>query len=175
MMASKLTENSIAGDVLLSDELLTKAYPNANTMDPVKLIQRMVKDGVIQVDALLERAISAHGKLKRESTTGRDFIDGSDAKKSTVGWVSKQYKSKKGINVYRSRNARISNLTHKKGWLRVAVADKLTNQNYFFYIPFKAYKGLKEIDILFTEDSGPSPAGRFYQYWVKSFKDICVS
>ena len=174
-MASSLTENSIAGDVLLTNELLIKAYPNVKKMDPVKLIAQMVKDGVIQVDALLERAISVHGKLQRESIMGRDFVDGSDAKKSTVGWASKRYKSKKGVTVYKWRNARISNLTHKKGWIRAAIADKLTNKNYFFYIPFKAYKGHNEIDIKFTEDSGPSPKGRFYQYWVKSFKDICVS
>ena len=172
-MASKLTENSIAGDVLLSDELLTKAYPNANTMRPIKLIERMVKDGVIQVDALLERAISVHGKLKRESTTGRDFVDGSDAKKSTVGWCKKTYRGKTKTTVSTYRNARIANLKHKKGLLRVAVADKLTNKNYYFLIPYSAYKGHNEIDIRFTEKDGPLPVGRFYPYLVNSFKDIC--
>ena len=118
-MASKNTENTIAGDTLII-EMLSK-YMNWSSSNK-KLMLQLANDGVIAVETLLEVAISKVGNLKRSNADGEDFIDGSDAKKATV------YES----NL--KRVAWIGNVK-KNGALRTVVADPEINEIFYFKIP----------------------------------------
>lgn len=86
-MATTLSANSVSGDMLVFDALINKAYPRYRRRSVHNLLANMVRDGVLQIDALLEQAISREGNLIRESCEGWDFADGSDAKKAITQWV----------------------------------------------------------------------------------------
>lgn len=164
-MAAILTENSIAGDHMVFDDLIARAYPNWRNMSPTVLLKRMVGDGVIQVDALFEQAISVVGRLGRDSREGRDFVDGSDAKKALT------YKEVRNDRTTR-RVAKISNIEGKEGLLRVIVGETLTGKTYYFRIPREAYEGLRSIRIYWNEDGTPKD-GKWFDYQVNSFRALC--
>jgi hypothetical protein len=167
-MASQLTDNSITGDSIIFEHLIGKAYRNAKNMDPITLLRNMVDDGVLQIDALVEKAISKIGKIERDSTVGRDFKDGSDAKKAITTWcIERPSGNNSLIKTSVRRVATITNLTHKRGILRCVVAETKTNEIYYFRIPYHAYKGLRTIRIYFDEDGTPKTG------WVWSWQ--CVN
>jgi hypothetical protein len=166
-MATNLTENSIAGDLQMFDELFKHAYPNYKRMRPENLLRKMVEDGVIQTETLLEKAISVCGKLERDSTTGRDFTDGSDAKKCiTRPCIEKRPMSGR-------RRATVQRISGKEGTLRIMVNETLTGKNYFFKIPKAAYAGMRRILFYFNEDGTPKYDSKWFQYQVSSFKELC--
>ena len=111
-MASKNTENTVAGDTLII-EMLSK-YMNWDKSNK-KLMLEMASHGVIAVETLLELAISKVGNLQRSNEDGEDFVDGSDAKKATV------------YNQDTNRVAWIGNIK-KNGVLRTVVADPEINE-----------------------------------------------
>ena len=166
-MATTLGPNSIAGDILIFDNIIKKAYKNANN-ELIKHMRKMIKDGAIQIDALFERAISMSGKHKRDSTMGRYFEDGSDAKKAVSHWVIEPDR-----NSVR-RRATITNLKNKKGFLRVVVAETLTGKVYYFKVPNYAYRGLRGFNVYFNEDGTPKHDGKSWQYQCKSFKEMAL-
>jgi hypothetical protein len=166
-MATGLTENSIAGDNIIFDDLIGKAYRNAKNADPIELLRRMVNDGVIQMDALFEKAISMVGKHTRDSAMGRDFADGSDAKKAITCWGRRP-----GFTT--RRVARITKIKNKKGLLRVIVAETITNKVYYFKVPYDAYKDLVAFTIYFNEDGTPKYNGKSWQYQCKNFTEMSL-
>lgn len=172
-MSSILTENSILGDQIIFEELICKAYKKNETADAMKLLRKMVKDGVIQVDALVEKAISVVGKVKRSSSKGKDFIDGSDAKKATTFQMI-EYPSARNNRTknYVRRVARITNIYNKEGWLRCVVAETLTNQIFYFKIPYSYYKDLTSIAIYFNEDGSPKINGKIWQWKCNTFTEM---
>lgn len=164
-MATTLGENSVAGDQIIFEDIISHAYANFKNMDPLVLLRKMVSDGVIQMDALVEKAISVKGKLKRESVEGRDFVDGSDAKKAlTQPQIDKRS---------RRRVATIRNIQGKHGVLRIIVGETLTGKTYYFKVPKKAYRGLPQIKIYFNEDGSPKD-GKWFQYQCNTFKQLCA-
>ena len=164
-MATTLGENSVTGDQLVLNALIEYAYPNYKNMDPGELLRRMVSEGVIQMDALVEQAISLQGKLPRQSAEGRDFVDGSDAKKALTQPLVEPGKSSRRV-------ATIKNIMGKHGALRVIVAETLTGKIYFFKIPKKAYRGLGQIRIYFNEDGSPKD-GKWFKYRCYNFQELC--
>lgn len=167
-MATKLTTNSIAGDNLIFEDIIGKAYKHAKNADPLTLLRCMVNDGVIQVDALFEKAVSQIGKIQRDSTTGRDFVDGSDAKKVTTSWCIDNSPATPSVR----RVASIMGLKNKKGALRCIVAETETNKVYYFKIPYTAYSGLKSVRIYFNEDGTPKATGNFWKWQCRTFTEM---
>lgn len=164
-MATTLGENSVTGDQIIFEDIISHAYSNFKNMDPLVLLRKMVSDGVIQMDALFEKAISVKGKLTRQSVEGRDFVDGSDAKKALTQPLIEKYSHR--------RVATIRNIEGKHGALRVIVAETLTGKTYYFKIPKKAYKGLVCIRIYFNADGSPKD-GKWFQYECRTFKQLCA-
>lgn len=165
-MATTLGENSVAGDQILFEDIMSRAYTNFKNMDPLLLLRKMVSDGVIQMDALVEKAISVQGKLKRESVEGRDFVDGSDAKKALTQPLVEKGKAPRRV-------AAIKNIQGKHGVLRIIVAETLTGKTYYFRIPKKAYKGLLSLRIYFNQDGSPKD-GKWFNYQCRTFKQLCA-
>ena len=170
-MATQLTENSIIGDNLIFEQIIGKAYRNAKNMDPMTLLRNMVNDGVIQMDALFEKAVSKIGKIKRDSTTGRDFVDGSDAKKATTCWCVEEAGPRRKAPYVR-RVATITSLKNKRGILRCIVAETETDTVYYFRIPYSAYCGLTAIRIYFNEDGSPKTNGNFWKWKCDTFTEM---
>jgi hypothetical protein len=170
-MASTLTENSVAGDMLIFDSIINKTYRNIEPAT-MKTLRRMVRDGVIQVDALVEKAISVVGRVQRDSTEGRDFVDGSDAKKVTTGWRIERAGNRKLKTDYIRRVADVTGIANKRGTLRVIVAETMTDQLYYFKIPGRQYRGLSTISIYFNADGTPKLSGRWFRYQCRSFTEM---
>lgn len=169
-MATGLGANSIAGDQIIFEDIMGHAYANFKNMDPLALLRKMVGDGVIQMDALFEQAISVKGRLKRESTEGRDFVDGSDAKKALTQPLVEF--TAKGTRIAR-RVAQITNIEGKHGALRIIVGETLTGKTYYFKVPKQDYEGLRSIRIYFNEDGSPKD-GKWFQYQCHTFKELCA-
>jgi hypothetical protein len=168
-MASQLTENSIAGDIILTRELCKQLKYSA---EKTKTILNLTKQGIIAVEILLETAIAKVGKIKRNSTKGMDFEDGTDAKKSTVT-INDSKTGRYSISILGIKN--------KVGALRVAAASPLSNEIYYFIIPNKELKNKSSIKIMFNKDGGPTQSNQinsfshkcWNQYRVKTFKELC--
>lgn len=165
-MASILTEHSILGDNIIFEDIIEHAYANVRNMDPMVLLRKMISHGVIQVDALFEQAISVKGRLKRDSVEGRDFVDGSDAKKAMTQWLHESGKQTRRV-------ATITNIEGKQGVLRIIVGETLTGKTYYFKVPKRAYRDLRSIRIYFNEDGTPKD-GKWFQYQCHTFKELCA-
>lgn len=118
-MASKNTENTIAGDKLIIEELSNHLE---YTKKERKFLLELSFNGAIAVETMLEYAISVVGDIPRSNADGEDFVDGSDAKKATV------------YNTGKSRTCWVGNVK-KNGILRVMVADAVANEIFYFKIP----------------------------------------
>jgi hypothetical protein len=153
---------TIKADLIIFDYLWSKAYPSQTALKTK--CETLVKHGVIQIESLYEHALAIQGRLKRDSRHGRDFVDGSDAKKATVQYSKTEVPQ-----------ARIKHITVKRGLLRILVFDLKNNQFYFFKIPYKAYRDITEIKIPFTRAGEPSTKSKYWKYRVKSFKELASS
>jgi hypothetical protein len=170
-MASKLTINSIAGDLLIVEELMKHLR---YTPEERKLILKMTKKGMIAVETMLEEAISRIGKLPRSSHGhGEDFIDGTDAKKGVVS---------NNDTDTRTKAVTIGSIANKIGDLRVMVSDPLTQKLFYFRIPNRELKNKPNIKIFFGQN-GDCPkkpkmntfSGKCWlKYQVNSFRELCV-
>ena len=163
-MASTLGENSVKSDHIIFDEIFNLAYPNICKRSKQD-IKSLINDGVLQMDALFEQAISVVGNLERESVEGRDFVDFSDAKKVTVQWLYE-------TGAATRRVATVRNIRGKQGWLRVIAAETLTDTAYFFKIPKEAYKDISCIRIYFNEDGSPKLDGKWFRYHCATFEEL---
>ena len=171
-MATHLTDNSIAGDSLIFEEIIKKAYKNVENTNPLTLLRKMVDDGVIQVDGLFEKAVSVVGKLERDSTEGRDFADGSDAKKATTYWQIEEPSDSNNLkNPMVRRRADIKNLKNKQGVLRCIIAETHTGKIYYFRIPGKEYQGKKKISIDFDKNGMPND-GKYWKWKCDTFTEM---
>ena len=141
-MASKVTDNVVAGDSLIIKELSKHLK---YSQEERKFMIRLAKKGAIAVETLLEEAISKIGKIERCIQDGQDFKDKSDAKKSTVGLNSA---------FHQSRAATIGNVSGKNGKLRIMIAEPLTGQLFYFVVPNKELKGKHNIKIPFHKNGG---------------------
>jgi hypothetical protein len=157
------------------DELWPIAYPEQPVDHQLK---QLMMDGVISVEILLEVAISRMGNLPRLSTQHQDFIDHSDAKKTSVRMHGGVHS---GVNVH--YGAPIGRVHTKRGYLRVMCYERQQDRFYYFLIPPSAYCHINDttnIEIQFELDGTPSrkPKRRrkvnFWNYEVPSFVDICA-
>jgi hypothetical protein len=136
-------------------------------------IQRSVfgKDDVIQFGQLWEKAIEAQLKIVRESSEGKDFKNGDDAKLVSVRTHARG----------KSYGANIPGVHNKIGKLLVAVYEKKQRQWFFFKIPNTAFAYIassSNIEIPFELDGTPRripkrrDATNWWKYEVASFQKL---
>lgn len=139
------------------DNLFPKIYPIEYSIPLIKDFCKnklMVGDRLLSAGKLLEAAISKCKGLERFDTVGKDFVDGSDAKSSSVRWSSN----------HKSYSANISDVSNKKGLLRCMVYERITDRFYYFLIPHAAYKHISStsnIEIPFNHDGLPKRDAKF--------------
>jgi len=166
-MATTLSENSIAGDLLIYEQLFHKAYPNFKSMDPDTLLRQMIADGVIQMDGLVEKAHSIVGNIERVSTKGQDHADGSDSKKCITRLLTEPGKADRRVG-------KITNLTHKRGVLRGVVAETYSKTVHYYRIPAGEYDNLKSICVYFNDDGTPKDDGKWSKFKCNTFEESCL-
>lgn len=147
------------------------AYPRCSKIPLLsKFMIRLVHDDILQFGQLLEKAIEVQCKLVRESTEGRDFSNGDDAKCVAVRTCSHgtQY------------GAPVTQIHAKRGNLLVCCYERKQGKWYFFRIPHRAYKHIPKtsnIEITFELDGTPRiptrlGATNWWRYRVNSFKEL---
>jgi hypothetical protein len=155
----------IAGDPSLSlaffDHLWPYAYPRFDKIPFArKLIRSLAKDGIVNAGLLLEKAISRVGKLKRDSTVGRDFVDLSDAKSVSVRFHDGRY------------SADVKNIKTKQGALRILCYERNQGKFYYFIVPAK-YNPKTSIEIPFDLKGNPYKQGSgWWRFQVSTFNDL---
>jgi hypothetical protein len=165
-------DRDIAIDMAKFDYLWPKAYPHFSKIPLItKFARKLVADDLIQLGQLLEKAISVQCGLVRESTAGRDFLNGDDAKNVVV----------RTSNYGSSYTANVSSIHNKTGWLLVAVYERKQKKWYLFRIPHHAYCHIPKtsnIDIPFELNGDPRripkrcDSANWWQYEVKTFKSL---
>jgi hypothetical protein len=173
-MAAVLRENTVNGEILIIQELCKQLkYSKQKT----KFHTEAAKHGVIAVEALLEKAIAKVGGLTRCNKDGRDFTDGSDAKKGVINFH-------KGSEYDTIRRCDIGNLKNKRGILRIVIADPLYGKLYYFRVPRSVYVGRKSIYFCFNSTGETKcmkyKSGKITLMWklwnacrVDTFKELC--
>ncbi len=168
---TKKNDGNLACFQFLKDYLFPIDY-NSPFSAFVNYIQRTILEKFIEreiitnMGPILEETISTYGKIKRDNTIGRDFIDGSDAKYGITRYHSGG--SSLGVN--------IRNVHRKKGHLRILVYEYVTKKFYFFMIPHSAYQHIRKssnIEIPFELNGTPKRSNHWWHYEVKTFADIC--
>lgn len=136
-------------DMAKFDRFWPVAYPRYARVPLVtRIMRRLVKDDLLQLGQLFEKALSQRFGLLRDSTCGRDFATGDDAKCVVVRW------SNRG----QTYSANVCNTHRKTGDLLVAVYERLQKKWYYFRIPHPAYRHVPKtsnIDIPFELDGTP--------------------
>jgi len=157
----------IAGDPTLTlaffDHLWEYAYPRFSKIPFVTRIARNIaKDCVINTAILFEKAISKTGKIKRDATVGRDFVDLSDAKSVSV----------RLRNLDKTYSANVADLKTKQGAIRIICYERVTKKFYYFIVP--ADKNPRtSIEIPFNLDGWPNKNSHWWRYEVNSFVELC--
>lgn len=158
----------IAGDPTLClaffDKLWPYAYPRFHKLIfPTKIVRYLAKEGIINVGLLLEKAISKKGKIKRDSTHGRDFVDKSDAKSVSV-------RLRDDGCTY---SANVTGIASKQGALRVLVYERVMMKFYYFIIPHEKYAGSLSLEIPFTLEGHPKRSHHWWKCEVTTFDELC--
>lgn len=173
------TLNNINEDLLFYHELKQYIWPNLTKRLDEHNIE-MVKNGLVQIETLLELAISRLGNLKIDHQWGRDFADGSDAKKVTSSFRNNNIIKGQWTNSYQVRNYKT-----KTGTLRVMGWNRFANRFDYYVIPNRAFQHLTgpALEIVLDSFTGyynePSPTGRSsYSKWnvykVKDFYQLAT-
>ena len=95
--------------------------------------KRLLLKGEIQISTMVENvmAFNSQGLYIKDSSDGRDFSDGSDAKKTTACFHRGRY------------DASVTGITNKIGTLRVLMLDSWNDKFYHFkitkYLTSKSY------------------------------------
>ena len=152
------------------DLLWPKAYPRLSKIPLLtRFIKKLLDDDIIQTGQLFEKAISVQCKLIRESSYGKDFANGDDAKLVAV----------RTHNYGTSYTAPVSGIHTKGGWLLVAVYERKQNNWFYFRIPHSAYCHIPKssnIDIPFELDGTPRRVNQCNVNWwnfkVTEFRDL---
>lgn len=163
-------ESAIAGDVAIFDAVFDDAYPDASSEEKA-FARNMAWNGDIQAETLIETAMSKAGGLVRESVDGRDFTDGSDAKK-----VVSQYRVVMDWNKGSEREQNsyaIRGIKNKTGMIRIVAYNKIRNKVEFFAIPYRAYKGKSAIEIALCPHTGVvSYMGQYSHFQKKNLAEM---
>lgn len=171
------TDNAIQYDILFVKELLP--YMNLKKAQEKHLIE-FTKMGIMQRETIAEIAMATIGNFKGDSTQGRDFCDGSDAK--TVTSCSRNNNKAKGqwLNSFEVRN-----VNTKTGDLRVIAYNKLLKKFHYFYIPNWAFNHLRSAISIVIEQKTchigepnftgiPNKTLKWWEFECDSFEEMCL-
>ena len=167
-------------DYITSEQLLLKhfdhlwpfAYPNRSKKSYYQHRQTVEHGTWNNLGGLLEHAIHTIGKIEKHNTVGKDFVDKSDAKLTSVRTSSKGT----------AYSAPITNLHRKEDLLRIVCYERKQDKFYYFLIPYDAYKHIPKtsnIEIPFNLDGTPKKENKcqvnWWNYSKETFKEICAS
>ena len=126
-----------------------------------KTVMSYLYAGLIQVSTALEHAISyvAGNTVVNEDT--HDISDGSEVKLCTSRY-------------HPELTANVSNMSGKKGKLRVHVYEQYTGKFYYFVIPPRAHKKVKHLEIPFNLDGTPKRTNHWWAYEVETFVELAT-
>jgi len=138
------------------DEHITKA-----------VLDKLMLAGELDISTVYENVLAyqSKGTYVKESVDGRDFSDGSDAKKVSVVF-------------HRGRHdAPVRGITTKTGLLRVLLHDPFNDEFFFFKIPHRAYKNLGVIEIQFGHGQNqrraqPNRGTKWWRYEVDTLEQL---
>lgn len=152
-------------------EIFYRAYPNA-TKTEHKFAKKLVDDGVIAIETLLEVAVSVVGKLERDSSHGKDFKNGDDVKKTTVRTSCRGQRY----------SANVSRVHTKVGDIRVMCYERIQDKFYYFIFPNASFQHIpssSNIEIPFESDGTPRRFPKsslakmnWWNYEVDSFEEM---
>ncbi len=176
-MASTL--DNIEEDLMFYDELKLYAFGQSNQLSEQR-DKFLILNGCMQIESVLELAISIVGNLPRKSTVSMDFADGSDAKKVTSVFRNNNIAKGKWMNSYK-----IHNIGAKRGKLRIMGYNRFKKCFDYYVIPYSSYNHLTSNYLEITLDtfsgyySTPVPTGRScYCHWdmyrCKDFTDMAT-
>jgi hypothetical protein len=172
------TDNAVQYDVRMVQELLP--YLNLNKKETSTLI-KFTEMGIVQRETVAELAMSNVGSFDGDSSWGRDFTDGSDAKTVTSNARNNDKKRGSWTNSFEIRN-----VATKTGDLRIMAYNKILDKFHYFYIPNEAFLHLKSTLTIVIESytchigepeftGKPNRSNKFWEYEVDSFEDLCLS
>lgn len=167
-----LAKNQHHNDRLI-EFFMNKAY---SEMGLEATIKSLISDNIINGTQLAELAISRRSGIPMcPIGEHRDLIDDSDVKTVTV---QEKYfhptvkgKQNKKIKIPRYQ-AVVKNAYKKIGTLRVVCYNPNSDKYHYFLIPPSAYYSVQNITIAFEKDT-QELIGRFKQFEVESFNDVC--
>ena len=162
-------DNDIPGDIRIVKEFGRFHLELFNKYSPEKL-EDLIEDaatGAIQSSTIVENAISFLGKIKKDATRGRDFEDGTDAKKASIAKDDPQNRTN------------VRNIKNKNGGLRIVIdTNEITNCAVpFVYvaIPYDAYQHLLSSDCLKIPVNCQGKVTGKYAIWqVSSIEDLAT-
>ena len=170
------TDNAIQYDVRMVRELAP--YLNLNDCEIDNLV-KFTKMGIVQRETVAELAMSTLGDFDGDSSLGRDFNDGTDAK--TVVSSARNNSISKGqwMNSFQVRS-----VTSKTGDLRIIAYNKILDKFHYFYIPYSAYRHITRsleivIERAYSMCGEPQFTGipqrhlKWWEYEVSSFQELC--
>jgi len=146
-------------------------WPNHSPIE-LTVYRELVETGELQIESVLENALAlnSNGTYQRISEIGRDGTDNSDAKKATSQFRNNNIAKNQWMNSFK-----ITGLKNKIGLIRALCYSREQENFYFFAIPYKAYQGMAEVEIILDQSTGyvePKgiPQGKWARYQVDNFK-----
>jgi len=164
-MATKDTD--IPGDIRVVKEFGKYHLGQRYTPERMAFLEEEAATGSIQTSTIIENGLAyLSNHMAKDADDGRDFDDGSDAKKSSI--------RNESTSAYRTD---VNNIKNKDGGLRI-VTDTTGIPNClvpFVYtaMPHAAYEHLQVADSLkFAIDTDGKVTGKYAKWQVASFKEL---
>ena len=170
------TDNAIQYDILFVKELLP--HLNLKKAQEKHLIE-FTKMGIMQRETIAEMAMATVGNFEGDSTQGRDFCDGSDAKTVTISARNNNKSKGAWMNSFEVRN-----VNTKTGDLRIIAYNKILKRFHYFYIPNYAFAHLRSTLTIVIENATchvgepnftgiPNRNLKFWEFECSSFEEMC--
>ena len=170
------TDNAVKYQVRMLEEILP--YLNVPATDVANL-RSLVAKGWLQMDRIVEEAMSNVGNFEMVSVHGMDFSDRSDAKTA----VSNMRNNNKKRGIW-THSFVIRKVFTKVGALRVVAFNKILDKFHYFYIPHHAYAHLTssldiQVERYAKRGEEPNWTGvpnrnlKFWEYECATFQEMC--
>jgi hypothetical protein len=169
------TQLATPEDYQFFDFLSPYLWPGKTAYE-ISLYRKLVADGLIQIETMLENSLvkASKGKYTRVALDHADCSDGSDAKKAVSQFRNNDIARDQWTNSFA-----ITNLKKKTGLIRAMCLSKETGRFHFFAIPYSAYRGMNRVDISLDSSTGyrkPKgiPKGKWSVFEVNTFEKLAT-
>ena len=167
------TKLAIPEDYKFFDFLTPFRWPY-KSLEHIELYRELVQHGDLQIETILENALAqaSNKTYTRIAENHADFSDGSDAKKAISCFRNNNKAKNHWMNTFA-----ITNLKNKTGLIRALCYSRYQEKFYCFAIPYPAYKGKSNLEIMLDNSTGYQeplgiPKGKWSQFLVKDFKTL---